>query len=100
MHRRVLTDAMDPSIARYQTFGRNRQEFPFAIRHMTASTVSGSSSLTNCTGPEGCCTMTDLLMTFGPLGALGLITAIGYSVYQRELNRRCGWCFGSGREWC
>ena len=44
--------------------------------------------------------MTDLLMTFGSLGALGLVTAIGHRVYQRELNSRCGWCFGSGREWC
>ncbi len=44
--------------------------------------------------------MIDLLMTLGSLGALGLITAIAYRGYQRELNSRCGWCFGSGREWC
>jgi hypothetical protein len=51
-------------------------------------------------GREGRCIMTDLLMTFGSLCALGLITALGHRVYQREFNSRCGWCFGSGREWC
>ena len=44
--------------------------------------------------------MIDLLMILGSIGALGLITAMGHRVYQRELNSRCGWCFGSGREWC
>ena len=43
--------------------------------------------------------MIDLAMTLGSLGALGLITAIAYGVYRQEFNNRCGWCFGSGREW-
>jgi DnaJ-class molecular chaperone len=44
--------------------------------------------------------MIDLLMTVGSLGALSLIAALGHRVYLQELNSRCGWCFGSGREWC
>jgi hypothetical protein len=49
---------------------------------------------------ERCYTMTALVLTFGSLGALGLITVIGFLVYRQEFNNRCGWCFGSGREWC
>jgi len=44
--------------------------------------------------------MIALVMTFGSLGALGLITVIGLLVYRQEFNNRCGWCSGSGREWC
>jgi DnaJ-class molecular chaperone len=44
--------------------------------------------------------MTDLLMTFGSLGALGLLTALAYRIHRQEFNNRCGWCSGSGREWC
>ena len=44
--------------------------------------------------------MVDLVITLGSLGALGLITAVGFGVYRQEFNNRCGWCSGSGREWC
>ena len=43
--------------------------------------------------------ITDLLMTVGALGGLVIAVWIGRLVYLQEFNGRCGWCFGTAREW-
>jgi len=43
--------------------------------------------------------ITDVFMILGSVGGLGVIAWIGRRVYLAELGRRCGWCFGTGREW-
>ena len=43
--------------------------------------------------------ITDVFMILGSVSGLGVIAWIGRRVYLAELGRRCGWCFGTGREW-